>query len=66
MGYLQTNKQKYSTEAICVTAKYRLFPKKFSIFKPSFIYSRTTHNFVYGSSTSASVSATDTNTWGWL
>jgi len=33
MGYLQTNKQKHSSEAICVTAKYRLFPKQFQYFQ---------------------------------
>ena len=29
MGYLQTNKQKHSTEANCMTAKNRLFPQNF-------------------------------------
>jgi len=34
--------------------------KIFNIFKPLFIYGRTIHIFVHGSSTSAIVSATDT------
>lgn len=49
-----------------LTANCRLFPQKYSIFALSFIYSKAIHIFVYGSTTSASVRTTHTNSYGWL